>query len=270
MKVYMTVDMEGITGIVDWKQTAIGEKEYEEGRKLMTGDVNAAIEGALAAGATEILVNDAHHRKRNVILRDLNPIAQLIRGEPKAMDMMQGVDEDCDVAMCIGYHAMAGSADAICNHTWNPIVFEVQLNGRPIGELGLDAALAGYYGVPIVMVSGDETFVEQAHALLGDIEAVAVKKAYGMHSARCLHPDKSAELISAAAKRAVAKGGKPYIPSPPLTVKVTFATAQCCDRAAILPGSRRLDGRTLEYTAEDAPTMYGGWRSMVDLARAQG
>jgi len=139
MKVYISCDMEGVSGIVDSKQTRMDGEEYKRAQKLMTGEVNAAIEGALAGGATEILVNDSHGLMRNILIEELNPNAQLISGSSKPLSMMQGIDESFDAAFFIGYHAQAGTPYSVLDHTYSSIVYQVSLNGRPVGETGLNA-----------------------------------------------------------------------------------------------------------------------------------
>jgi len=266
MRVYISADMEGVSGVVDFAQTSIKQKEYERARALMTGEVNAAIEGALAGGATEVLVNDAHGSMRNIVLEDLNPVAQLISGGPKPLSMMQGIDEGCDVALFVGYHAQAGSAFATLNHTFSGRVHSVVMNGKPVGELGLNAALAGHFGVPVVLVTGDQTLVEEARSILPDVETVAVKQACGTRAARCLTPGTVHRLIKEAATRAVQRGGACFVMSSPITLRVGFQQSVHAEMAELVPGVRRLDGRTVEFTHEDMPTLYRAWRAMVGLA----
>jgi D-amino peptidase len=260
--------MEGVSGVVDFSQTSIREeaKEYQRARSWMTGEVNAAIEGALAAGATEVVVNDAHGSMRNILLEELNPVAQLVTGAPKPLSMMQGIDEGWDAAFFLGYHAQAGTAYGTLGHTYSGRVYSVALNGRPVGELGLNAALAGHFGVPVVLVTGDQSLVEEARSILGDIELVSVKQAHGMRAARCLAPSKARTLIREAAKRAVRKGGIPFVVGPPGTITVGFHLAVHAEMAALVPGTRCLDSRTIEFAHEDMPTLYRAWRAMVGLA----
>ncbi len=272
MRIYISADMEGVSGVVHFAQTSIKDEaeEYGRARKWMTAEVNAAIEGALAAGATEVVVNDAHGSMRNILLEELNPVAQLVTGSPKPLAMMQGIDEGFDVAFFIGYHALAGSAHGTLNHTWTGRVHGVVLNGRPVGELGLNAALAGHFGVPVVLVTGDQTLVQEAQAILGDIETVAVKQAYGMRAARCLAPSRARELIKEAANRAVQKGGTPFVPSAPVTFSVCFQQTVHAEMAELVPGSHRVDTRTVEFTHDDMLTAYRAWRAIVGLAMLAG
>jgi D-amino peptidase len=232
----------------------------------MTAEVNAAIDGALAGGATAVVVNDAHGSMRNILLEELNPAAQLVTGWPKPLSMMQGIDEGFEVAFFIGYHAQAGSTYGTLNHTWSGRVHTVALNGQPVGELGLNAALAGHFGIPVALVTGDQTLVEEARAMLGDIEAVAVKQAYGMRAARCLAPSKARSLIKKAAARAVQKHVAPFVVPPPITLAISFQQTIHADMAELVPGSQRLNSRTVEFAHEDMPRAYRAWRAMVGLA----
>ena len=267
MKVFISADMEGVSGIVDAKQTRADEKEYERARKLMTGEVNAAIEGALAGGATEIVVNDAHGAMRNILIEELDPAAQLISGSPKPLSMMQGIGPDYTAAFFVGYHAGAGTTASILDHTYaGRVVYQITVNGHVLGETGLNAALAGFYGVPVVLVTGDEVLVKEARATLGDIETAAVKEAYGRLSARCLPPAKAHELIRAAAQRALARPRQPFIITPPYALTMDFLNTALTDMAELLPGARRTGPRRIEYAADDYPTIFKAFQVMVVLA----
>ncbi len=268
MKVYISCDMEGVSGIVDSKQTRMDGEEYKRAQKLMTGEVNAAIEGALAGGATEILVNDSHGLMRNILIEELNPNAQLISGSSKPLSMMQGIDESFDAAFFIGYHAQAGTPYSVLDHTYSSIVYQVSLNGRPVGETGLNAALAGYFGVPVALVSGDKQVVEEARALLGTVEGVIVKESYGRYAARCLVPEEARRLIRQAAERALSKERKPFVIEPPITLAIDFTSSAHLDMAELIPGSRRTGGRHIEYTHDDLLTVYKVWLAMLELAEA--
>jgi len=268
MKVYISCDMEGISGVVAGRQTEMSNEEYKRAQKLMTREVNAAIEGALAGGATEILVNDSHGSMRNILIEELNPNAQLISGSPKPLSMMQGIDESSfDAAFFIGYHAQAGTAYSVLDHTYSGIVYQVSLNGQLLGETGLNAALAGYFGVPVVLVTGDKLLVEEATALLETAEGVAVKESYGRYAAKCLAPETVHALIREAAQSALSRDGRPFIIEPPITLAVDFTSSAHLDMAELIPGSHRTSGRHIEYTHDDLLTAYKVWRAMLKLAR---
>ncbi len=266
MKVYISVDMEGSSGIVDWGQVTDGDREYERGRKLMTADANAAVEGALAGGASQVLVADSHGSKMNLLIEDLHPAAELIRGRVKPFPMMQGINEECDVALFVAYHARAGSLHAVLNHTWQLSVLDVTLNGKPVGELGINAALAAHFGVPVALVTGDQAVVNEARDLLGDIETVVVKSAYGMNAARCVPPSKAVGMIREAAQRAVRHGLRRFELTTPVTLRVSFHQSMEAEMAEGMPGTRRVDGRTVEFVASDMLEAHGAFRSLVRLA----
>ena len=166
VKVFISVDMEGIWGVVNSEQISPGA-EYGNARSWMAGDTNAVVEGLLEAGATEIVVNDSHGSMRNIVASDLNPRASLITGTPKPLSMMQGIDPSFDAALFIGYHARAGSAPAILDHTISSAtVRSVRINGKELPEMGINGAIAGYYGVPVIMLSGDTETCAQAKSSL--------------------------------------------------------------------------------------------------------
>ncbi|MGB5933334.1 MAG: M55 family metallopeptidase [Anaerolineae bacterium] len=266
MKVYISCDIEGISGVVSSEQTHMGNKEYERARKLMTEEANAATEGALVGGATEIVVNDAHGKGRNILVERLNPQAQLISGWPRPWGMMQGIDGTFDAAFFIGYHAQAGTKDSVIAHTVSGRIYQVRLNGEPIGETGLNAALAGYFGVPVVLVTGDRLLVEEAKVLLGpSLETVIVKEGYGTRAAKCLSPQRAQQLIREAAERALEGGGEPFRVSPPLILTVDFARGVQSEMAELIPGVVRLEGRRVEYTHDDYLTVYRVFRAMNSL-----
>jgi len=267
MKVLISVDMEGIAGVVSWDHVSSTHKEYKRFRKLMTAEANAAIEGARTGGATRIVVNDSHGGMKNLLIEELDPAAELISGSPKPFGMMQGIGPDVDRVFFVGYHAAVGVEAAILAHTWSSsTVAEVRLNGQIMGETGINAALAGAYGAPVVLVTGDRAVTEEARALLGEIETAVVKKGVTRTAAQCLHPKVAQDLIRQAAERALAVAPAPFSIEPPITVQVVFKNALQADQAALLPGSQRMDGRTVAWTGEDMPTVYKSFRALVALA----
>jgi len=264
MNVLISVDMEGISGVVTEDQVSSAHKEYERFRKLMTAEANTAVEGALAGGATRVVLNDSHGAMTNLLIEELNPAAELISGSPKPFGMMQGICSDVDAIFLVGYHAASGTGAAVLEHTWNSrVVTEVQLNGQTVGETGFNAALAGAYGAPVVLVTGDRAVTEEARALLGEIETVAVKDGLARTVARCLHPKVAQERIRQAAERALKLTVPPFVVQPPITLRVVFQRTFHADMAALMPGSQRVDGRTVEWTGEDMPTVYKAFRVMV-------
>jgi len=274
MKIFISADMEGISGIVHSEQTDATHSEYARGRKLMTAEVNAAIQGAFDAGATEVLVNDAHGGMRNILIEELHPDAALLSGATKPFSMMAGIDRTFDAVFFLGYHARAGSSFATLDHTWNSltVVQNIWINGVEMGETGLNAALAGYFGVPVVLVTGDATTCMQARELLGeDVETVAVKEALGRAAAKNLPPSKAHTLIREAAARAVAncKARAPFCFESPITLRLALARTSQADRCLWMPGVKRVAPRVVEFTHEDYAVLYNAFRALMVLADVQ-
>jgi D-amino peptidase len=266
MKVLVSVDMEGITGVVSQSHTDPAHAEYQRMRKLMTADANAAIEGALAGGATDIVVNDSHANMDNILIEDLDPAARLISGSPKIFSMMEGIGADVDAVFLVGYHARAGSAPAIHDHTWTGSVFNATLNGRPMGEIMLNAALAGHFGVPVALVTGDQLATAEARELLGDIETVTVKVAVGRTAANCLPPGKTAPIIRQAAQQAVRRKHSPLALPHPVTLGIEFWRSVQAERAELMPGAQRTGPRSVKWVGEDMVSVYRTWRAFIYLA----
>ncbi len=267
MRVYISADMEGISGIVHADQTEPGAREYERACTLMVGDVNAAIEGALAGGATYIVVNDSHWEMRNIKLEELHPAAELISGTPKPFSMVQGLNDSFDAMFCVGYHAMAGSTPATIDHTFTEnSIYRVTVNDLVVGELGLNALFAGSYGVPVALVTGDQTIAAEAEALLGNVMTAQVKEAISRTAARCLPLERARNLIRDGAQAALANIGKPLRPQSPVRLQVEFMKSSQADMAALTPGSERVGARTVCFTHDDYREVYRAWRAMYNLA----
>ena len=271
MKILIATDMEGITGVTTWDQVTPGHAEYARFRRLMTQDVNAAIHGAFDAGAQEVIVADGHWNGSNILIEELDPRARLNSGSPSPFSMMQGIDENIDGVMFIGYHARNGSSDAVLDHTWSSrTVANVWLNDLLTGEYGLNAAVAGHFGVPVIMVSGDQTACAQVTELLSDLETAVVKQATGRFAAECLSPEVTREMICVSAERAVERLAQGDVPEPfvldtPITVTVEFFTSDMADRATRIPTTQR-DGRRVSLIAQEMSSAYNGFRAMVMLA----
>jgi D-amino peptidase len=252
MNVYVSVDIEGITGVVHADMMAPGQREYDRGRRLMTQDANAAIEGLVQAGAEFILVNDGHGPMRNLLFEEMHPAAHLLTGTGDAKDHCQiemAESRPFDAAVFVGYHAMARTRKAIHPHTIaGAVVSELRINGVAHGETGLNAAVLGAMGIPVVMVTGDTTTVAEARACLGEeIETVAVKEAVGRNAALCRPPAATRPEITAAAARALAKRDRVprYTPDQPFRLDVDFLTMPQCDRAARTAGVERIGPLTI-------------------------
>src|SRR5216117_1534929 len=238
MRVYISIDMEGIAGVVHESQTdpttPAFAAEYGRFRRLMTAEANAAVEGALAAGATRVLVNDSHWFMRNLLAEELHQSAELVSGDPKPRSMVQDIDGGFDAALFIGYHARAGTRNAILDHTYADRIHEVRLNGRPVGELGINAALAGVSGVPVALVSGDAALAAEAKELLGDdVTTVVVKEAVSRHAAKSVAPVVACRMIREGVIQALQRPHQPLVLSPPVTVE-EIGRASCRERVSFL------------------------------------
>jgi D-amino peptidase len=255
MKVYILTDLEGVGYVVREEQTSPAGREYEEACLLLTREVKAAVEGALEGGATEIVVNDLHGARNgfNLIPEELHENARYITGGPRTC-RIAGIDRSFDLAFMIGYHAMAGTQRAVLDHTMSTrVIVDAYINGRRVGEIGIDASILGYFDVPVGLVSGCRMAVEEAKSLLGDIEGVVVKEGLSRNFAICLPPAKSRGLIREAAKKAVQRAGefKPFKVNPPITVRVRYSHPNYADMQARIPGVEREDSRTIVVRGED-------------------
>jgi D-amino peptidase len=271
MKILIATDMEGITGVTTWDQVTPGHAEYARFRRLMTQDVNAAVRGAFDAGADEVIIADGHWNGSNILVEELDPRARLNTGSPSPFSMMQGIDKSVDAVMFVGYHARNGSPNAILDHTWSSrTVANVWLNDILTGEYGLNGAVAGHFGAPVIMVSGDQTACAQVTELLGDVETSVVKEASSRFAAECLSPQVTQEAICLAAERAVQRLAEGSVPDPfvvdtPVTVTVEFFTSDMADRATRIPFTKR-EGTCVSLTAPEMASAYNGFRAMVMLA----
>jgi D-amino peptidase len=275
MKVLISADMEGVCGVTSWVQVMPPEYgseptstvEYERARARLTREVNAAVEGALAAGAEEVIVNEAHDGMRNLVPEDLHPEVRFITGSDKVFGMMQGVQEDgIAAAFFVGYHAKAGTPAAPLAHTWTGYVNDVRLEGRSTGEFGINAAVAGHFGVPIVLVTGDDKAVAQVKDLLGEgVVGVVVKEGYSTFSAIHLHPKRAQELIREGAERALRRldQAKPWTLPASCRVEIDFDHQARADACLCLPGVERAGERTVAYTAEDALAFITTFRAVM-------
>lgn len=275
MRVYISVDMEGIAGVVHEDQTNPVDPrcagEYNRFRRLMTLEANAAVEGALNGGATSVLVNDSHWTMRNLQAELLHPGAELLSGGPKTWSMMEGIERGWDLAVLIGYHAKAGTAYAILDHTYTSRIMDVRLNGISVGELGLNAALAGAFGVPVGVVSGDQSLAAECRALLGTtVDAVIVKEAVSRHAARSVAPEQAQALIRDAVRKAVQQQRqsgalRPFGVGSPVSLEVDFAVTVHADHAAMVPGFRRVGARTVGYQHQDYREVFRAFRTIFNL-----
>ncbi len=253
MKVYISADMEGITGIANRKFLMDNEPEYQRGRKLLTGDVNAAIEGALAAGATEILVNDAHGNMRNILIEELNENASLVTGFPKKDLMCAGIDERFNCALFIGYHSMANTQGMMAHTISGGLFAAVRLNGKPCGETAISAAIAGHYGVPVLAVSGDDILAAEVKQLLPEALFAQTKTSLSNTAGILLHPAKTRPLIRETVEKALKAKAKPapYRFAKEVTVEVDLRNTQQADLIDKIPGAERKGDITVSFKAAD-------------------
>lgn len=264
MRVLIAVDMEGISGVTHWDHVDPKHAEYQRFRSIMTDEINAAIDGAIGGGATSIVVTDGHNNGRNVLIEKLRSSAHLISGSPAPLSMVDGAPGS-DVAVFIGYHAMAGTANAMLCHTWTDQVRGVWLNDRAVGEIGLNAAVCGAYNVPIGLVTGDFAATQEARDLLGPIETVVVKQALGRMAAECYPIEDNHRAIRFAAARAVSHPPAPWTVAAPITLKVELSRPDQIDRALRLPASQRVNGTTIQWIGHDMPEVYRAFRAIVGL-----
>jgi D-amino peptidase len=254
LKVYISADMEGVGGVVSGDQLSPSSFEYERFRGFMTNEVLAAIEGARAAGATEFLVSDSHGNGENLLIEKFPKDVQIVRSWPRPLGMMQGVDDTYAAILFVGYHSSTTNPQGVRAHTMSSAnLADVRLNGVSVPEAGLNAAIAGHFGVPVAMISGDDAIVKEAQSLLGPIEGAVVKWAYGFHSARTLTPEASCDRIREAARKAVARVRelKPWKVAAPVTVEMRFKNYRPSEVLAYLPMVERTDAHTIRVQAKD-------------------
>ncbi len=260
MRVLISVDMEGVAGVVHGEDIAPGHGEYERNRRLITAEANAAVRGVFAAEpAAEVLVTEAHAQFRNLLPEALDRRAELWRGSPKPDGMMAGLAPDVDAVLFIGYHGKAGTARSVLAHTISgSVIADVRCAGRSLGELGLNAALAAHHGVAPALVSGDDTVAAEAAEVAPGMRTVVVKRALGARAAALLHPDEAADRIAHAVPEALANRAAVRPPrfDGPVDVEVEVYRPHMTEHALLIPGIERVDGRTVRYHAPDFPTAY--------------
>ena len=260
MRIYIICDMEGISGIRRVEQTQTGQPDYlATGRKFLTGDVNAAIAGAFAGGATEVIVNEWHGGSCHLLLEEADPRAQFER-TAGGREVLPSLSADFDGVFFLGCHAMAGTPKAFLDHTMNDVVwYNYSVNGRKMGEIAQCALIAGHFGVPMLMVTGDRAACAEAHEFLGaQIVTVAVKEALNRSFARIIHPVRTQEMIREGACRAMALVGqaKPFTVELPATIRLEYTRTDYADAAATKPHVSRVDARAVEATVETMLEVY--------------
>ena len=254
LKVYVSADMEGVAGVVTGDQLGPPGFEYERFRGFMTDEVLAAIDGARAAGATEFLVSDSHGNGENLLIERFPKDVQIVRSWPRPLAMMQGIDGSFDAVLFVGYHASTTNPEGVRAHTMSSAhIADVRLNGVSMPEAGLNAAIAGHFGVPVVMISGDDAIVKEAQTLLGPLAGAVVKWSYGFHSARTLTPQAACDAIRETARRAIGerRSRKAYVVTAPVTLDLRFKNYRPAEVLAYLPLVERTDAHAVRFRAKD-------------------
>jgi D-amino peptidase len=291
VKAFISFDMEGVAGIVDWSQCRGPGQPYEEGRRLLLGEVNAAIDGALAGGATEIVCNDSHGTMNNLDPAALHGQASYVSGRHKPLYMMQGLDATADVVFMVGYHGSISGQSSVLSHTYNPsVISHVELNGTPVGESGINALVALACQTPVGLITGDQQTISEADPFLPDAERVAVKESFTRFGASNLHPEVARGLIADGAQRAVERvaarpaevweiaaapredGSAPSVLRPPAislpaTLEVHMQTADMAEVASWVRGVERTGVRAVSIRGEDPLAMFRSFVAVTYITR---
>lgn len=268
MKLFVSVDMEGITGLPDYTFVESNKHNYERARRIMTQEANAIVEGALSTGVKDVLVNDSHSKMNNLLVEELHPEASLITGDLKPYSMVQSLDESYIGAVFAGYHSRAGQP-GVMSHSMIFGVRNMYINDVVIGELGLNAYVAGYYGVPVIMVAGDDGACREAEALIPGIITAAVKQSISRSAVKTLHPQKSQALLKEKMAEAIKKRDEilPLIPPEQPVLKIEFTNYGQAEWAALMPGCEIIEGTTIvKFEAKDILEAYRAMLVMVELA----
>jgi D-amino peptidase len=292
VKVFISFDMEGVAGIVDWSQCRGPGQPYEEGRRLLLGEVNAAIDGAMAGGATEIVCNDSHGTMNNLDPAELHGQAAYVSGRHKPLYMMQGLDATADVVFMVGYHGSISGESSVLSHTYNPaVVSHVELNGARVGESGINALVALACQAPVGLITGDQQTIAEADPFLPDAERVVVKESFTRFGASNLHPEVARGLIADGAQRAVERAAakpsevweiaashdgpgaselavlRPPAISLPATLEVHMQTADMAEVASWVRGVERGGVRTVSIRGEDPLAMFRSFVGVTYITR---
>lgn len=271
MRVFISIDAEGCTGIYKTSQVTPGNPDYEFCRRMMEGDANAAIRGVFNAGALDVLVNDAHNNGDNIRIENLDPRARLVSGSAKPMSMMEGISGAFDAVLLLGYHSRKGERGAI-SHTYNGrSIFDVRINGRSVGEAEINGYFAGCFGVPVIFLSGDQYVTENIRSVVPGVRTVATKRSIGCAASECLHPQVTWKRIEegvAAALSDVRDNPVKPMGEPPYTLEIQFATTSHATLAMRLPGANSISPTAVRYKAEDYMSIYNAFLCMATLSAA--
>ena len=270
MKLFISFDMEGVAGIVDWAQCLPPGQAYEEGRALLLGEVNAAIDGALAVGATQVVCNDSHGAMNNLNPADLHGRAAYIAGRHKPGYMMEGLDDSFDAVFLIGYHGSISGEPSVLSHTYNPsVVSRVRLNGVECGESGINALVALGHGVPVALITGDQVTIAEAEPFCKQVEPVIVKESITRFAAAQVHPEEAREMIYAGAEAAVRRLGS--VPPPdielPARLDIELQTADLAHVASWVKGVERSGTRSVRIAGDDPLEVYRSFVGITYITR---
>ncbi len=269
MRVYISVDMEGVAGIVDRAQGSLPGIDYQRGRRLMTQEAAAAVRGALTAGATDVWVSDSHgsNGMRNIIIEDLPADCWLISGDSRPMGQIEGLDGSFAALALVGYHTRHGLS-GVLDHTISAReIYDLRLNGQPVGEVGLNAAVAGHLGVPVILVSGDHKLAGEVAETIPWAERVIVKEAIGRHASRAMHPQRACQAIEQGLTHELGRLDQMRVfeINRPVSADITFKFSSMADAATHVAGAKRMNDLTIRITAPDAVAVYPLIMSAVHL-----
>lgn len=271
INVFISFDIEGISAVSSWREVTKDSASLERMRRIATQEVNAAVRGIRKSGKRVgmITVCDSHASGENLLIEELEPGVTLIRGTPRKYYMMHGISEEYDAAFFIGYHAMAGTRAAGMDHTYSSAsIYRVNINGHTVGETEINAALAGYYGVPVALVSGDDLLIKEVRKFLGkSVETVIAKRGISRAAAQCRHPQDVQKEISLKAVRAIqkAKKIKPFKFRSPIRAEIDLASSLVADAVELIPGVKRMDGRKVLFTVKNILEFYHMLRLVCSL-----
>lgn len=270
MKVFISADIEGVAGVVHREHTLRDGREHDRARILMTEEVNACIDGALAQGATEVVVNDSHGTMRNLIPEAIHQSAEYITGSPKPLAMMEGISSNYDAAIFLGYHSRMGN-DGILNHTFHGGVIEnIKINNKDMGEFAINAGIAGHFGVPVVLVTGCQHIASEATDFIPGIETAIVKRTINRQSARNLSPQRARDLIREKTMESLSRIPeiKPVLMQGPFVVEISYLNSGLADAAGILPIVEKTNPKTHRFETNDFITAFRYIRSLIAIAGA--
>lgn len=253
-KIYISADMEGVVGAVTGEQLGPSGFEYQRFREFMTAELNACIDAARAAGATEFLISDSHGNGQNLLIEKLPSDVTVVRSWPRPLGMMEGIDESFDGVIFLGYHSSAANKRGVRAHTMSSAnVVDIRLNGMSMSEGSMNAAIAGHFGVPVIMISGDDVAVAETQVIVGDMEGAVVKWARGFHSAETLTPEAAYEVIRTRTKSAVDRieDFEPYVLETPIELELTLKHYRAVELLAYLPSVERVNAHTIRFIGQD-------------------